>query len=483
MPRPEKGPGQPALVLNHSGEQKTFFLNKNAITVGRARGCDVSLDSDDVSAIHCVICRSTGFYEVRDCNSRTGIRVNGDEVTEGVLHDGDILLIGMFSFQVALPDKKSAGGGVDRKLKHLDRSRRNYARLALELRKKLQTRGPAKSKDAGQKTSGLRLKVRDFEQRQTQLELAERELARGRDLLEKERKEFKASVAEVEKELASWEEHLAKKKAELDQQSSKDSAKERAASEAWLKEQTESLRSQQESLQLAEESLRQQRGELTRMIAELREIQDALRIQQKPDSSALQEENDLLRRQIEELQSAPPVNTGPSEELLLEFEQLRNENQSLKQLVEQRDAALGELQKAKPREEDTDDDKDLESYEAELNRFRQQLEADRKKLAAELEQVRLRNQELDDAMREMEMEQSRERAELARERTRLDRMREEIRAENERIQRDGAVLQNLAPVQKLRQDLSGKKPVSAAANDKGLDERLRSFNNRLRGNS
>ena len=100
------------LILTHGGaEQKTFLLNKNAITLGKARGCDIILDSDDV---HCVICRSSGFYEVRDCNSRTGVQVNGDAVTEAVLHDGDALQVGNFTFQVVLPDKKSAGGGVDR---------------------------------------------------------------------------------------------------------------------------------------------------------------------------------------------------------------------------------------------------------------------------------------------------------------------------------------------------------------------------------
>ncbi len=55
---------------------------------------------------------------------------------------------------------------------------------------------------------------------------------------------------------------------------------------------------------------------------------------------------------------------------------------------------------------------DLDAFEAELRKERQQLEVDRGKLTKELEQLRARNVELDEATREMEMEMSKERSRI-----------------------------------------------------------------------
>ena len=100
---------------------------------------------------------------------------------------------------------------------------------------------------------------------------------------------------------------------------------------------------------------------------------------------------------------------------------------------------------------------DLESFEAELNQYRQQLESDRAKLNKEIEHLRIATRELDEATREMEMAMSKERAELARERIRLDRLREEVRNELERVQRDAGMRESLAPVNKLREEINQKK--------------------------
>jgi chromosome segregation ATPase len=91
---------------------------------------------------------------------------------------------------------------------------------------------------------------------------------------------------------------------------------------------------------------------------------------------------------------------------------------------------------------------DIEEYEAELNKFRRQLEADRQVLDQEVAQLRARNAELDDAAREAELELSRERAQMARERMELDRMRAEIRHETELLQRNNGVRERLAMLQR-----------------------------------
>ena len=75
-------------------------------------------------------------------------------------------------------------------------------------------------------------------------------------------------------------------------------------------------------------------------------------------------------------------------------------------------------------------------------------------------------------------EMSKERAELGRERIRLERVRDETKADMERLQREIAVRDSMAPVQKLRDEMTGKAAPPAKA-DKSLNDRLRGFRNQL----
>ncbi|MCS7046776.1 MAG: FHA domain-containing protein, partial [Gemmataceae bacterium] len=71
----------PSLVPVHGGpDKKPRLLDKDVIALGRARGCDVLLDAAEISAVHCLFYRSSTGWRVRDCGSRTGLRINGTSV-------------------------------------------------------------------------------------------------------------------------------------------------------------------------------------------------------------------------------------------------------------------------------------------------------------------------------------------------------------------------------------------------------------------
>ena len=85
---------QPALVVKYGNAEKKYLpLDRTGITLGRARGCDIELDSQEVSAVHCIITREGAGLNLRDCNSRGGTRVNGSLIHEAPLHDGDVVHI------------------------------------------------------------------------------------------------------------------------------------------------------------------------------------------------------------------------------------------------------------------------------------------------------------------------------------------------------------------------------------------------------
>jgi septal ring factor EnvC (AmiA/AmiB activator) len=486
--------GQAALVLIHGDSpRRTRPLNREALALGRAHGCDICLEAPDVSALHCLITRRGSGWQVRDCGSRSGTHVNGDAIREPVaLHDSDILQVGPFSFRVHLP---AAGpGGRPNREQRLECSRRNLGRLALALRRRLRnlcSGGEARDlerrrTDLVRQTAALEERVRDYEQRFQRLDQAERDLCRDRQALAQEQAAFQERLHQLEKqrketavppreeegllegrrrELDAYAQHLMRlhknrlplgqpldqltrgiQAMQLEQQQTMKSREE------WAREQAEAtarLAQQRAALAQAEASLREQRAGLTRLAAELKQMQDAIRQQQNAELEELRQENAYLHQLLEERdrQGPAPEDNGH----LIGVPDLEAEIERLQQLLTERDAQLDQVQQPPPKAPVGD----IGTYEAELNEFQRQLEQDRKKLNAEIEQLRIRNEEMEDATRDMELQLSRERAELARERQRLDRMREETRQELERVQREAGVRDRLAPVLKLREKHSG----------------------------
>jgi pSer/pThr/pTyr-binding forkhead associated (FHA) protein len=233
---------QPALIVTHGNTTNRHrTLKGDTMILGRARGCDVRLEAPDISEIHCVLTRLGDGLHIRDCNSRNGTRVNGDPVKDAVLQDGDVLQIGLFSFQVSLP----GGGGAApastpvenvahaaEPLTRLQRSRQRLVQLALALRRRLRRERVARKvqgdKSAAQRQAeieqaatatkttakrqaeieqaaeALRGQQSACEKRAGQLAQAERDLARNRALLDQER----AALEEARQQVAAREKKL-----------------------------------------------------------------------------------------------------------------------------------------------------------------------------------------------------------------------------------------------------------------------------------
>jgi len=76
------------------------------ITIGRSDVCDISLDGETVSRVHCEIRRIIGGYLIED-RSRNGTFLNGSRILESPLRDGDRIRIGKHLIEVELPGERS----------------------------------------------------------------------------------------------------------------------------------------------------------------------------------------------------------------------------------------------------------------------------------------------------------------------------------------------------------------------------------------
>jgi hypothetical protein len=75
-------------------------LLKKSLLVGRRESCDIVLRFSNVSAHHCQLTVSGGYWQVRDLNSRNGVKINGARVIENRLDPGDVLSIAKHNYEV-----------------------------------------------------------------------------------------------------------------------------------------------------------------------------------------------------------------------------------------------------------------------------------------------------------------------------------------------------------------------------------------------
>jgi len=75
-------------------------LLKKTLLVGRRESCDIVLRFSNVSAHHCQLSVTGGYWYVRDMKSRNGVKVNGIRVTEKRLDPGDVLSIARRKYEV-----------------------------------------------------------------------------------------------------------------------------------------------------------------------------------------------------------------------------------------------------------------------------------------------------------------------------------------------------------------------------------------------
>ena len=75
-------------------------LLKKDLLVGRRESCDIVLRFSNVSAHHCQLTVSDGYWYVRDKNSRNGVKVNGLRVTGKRLDPGDVLAVAKHKYEI-----------------------------------------------------------------------------------------------------------------------------------------------------------------------------------------------------------------------------------------------------------------------------------------------------------------------------------------------------------------------------------------------
>jgi pSer/pThr/pTyr-binding forkhead associated (FHA) protein len=89
------------------GRGRVFELSRDILSIGRTEDNEIVMKSESVSRCHAYLKRSSNDeWLFQDNNSKNGVRVNGKKVNEAKLKEGDLLVVGDFTFRF-----HEAGGG------------------------------------------------------------------------------------------------------------------------------------------------------------------------------------------------------------------------------------------------------------------------------------------------------------------------------------------------------------------------------------
>ena len=505
--------GQPALIVTYGNTtRKHRPLDRDVHVLGRNAACDVALVSPEVAPVHCILLRTEQGWRIRDCSGgRHATRVNGRAIHDEALHDGDVLQIGTFSFEMRLPTSRPTpipgttpvvDDQLMQRLKYLQRSRRNLVRLALRLRQKARRSSPlpptlAELERQAESLRGLQRDyealVAEYEHRLSELEKAEREVCDERAALEHECSERQTRLEKAEHDMARrqaemesrlkirWEECEERcRQAEQEPAPSKP-ARANGDNTAVTAERAALLDRRSRELKCFARHLRRQRSRLPEPSSSSPTHEaDAGRVAQlESEVTRLRAEAQRWREQNRGLQAESADHDAQARqrqvELAAERDKARDETnaassqvqelqtigESLRREIHDRDVLLEKLRRQLNQETAPVDLEHSGSYERELNAFRLELEADRRELNEQLCQLQVRQAEMEATARDAEVQMSRERAVIARERAELTRLRDEIRLTKDRSVREGGVRDRLANLHRLKQQLANSTSASA----------------------
>lgn len=93
------------LVKFPDGREEKFKSEKDSIIVGSSTAANIILESENVSALHCMIrVTKEGKLSIMDMGSKSGVFVNGEKIREKILNEGDLIKVGEFEIRPVLEE-------------------------------------------------------------------------------------------------------------------------------------------------------------------------------------------------------------------------------------------------------------------------------------------------------------------------------------------------------------------------------------------
>lgn len=90
-------------LMPEEGRLKSGYpLKKERVIIGRDVKCDIMINDESVSRQHAEIMKTEFGYKLTDMNSKNGIFVNNQRISQAYLQDSDLVIIGNRNFTIKI---------------------------------------------------------------------------------------------------------------------------------------------------------------------------------------------------------------------------------------------------------------------------------------------------------------------------------------------------------------------------------------------
>jgi pSer/pThr/pTyr-binding forkhead associated (FHA) protein len=267
------------IVLNGRLAGARKALNPSVTVLGRAAGCDVRLNVEGVSPLHCLVAHGAEGLQVRDLDSAEGTLVNGEPITAcETLHEDDTLTVGPFRFRVRLP--RSEVGTLTQQflLREMDQLAREKEALRIQAAAVVAQQTALTESEAKLEQRRAELQRQEeqlaahLEEKRAKLLELQNQVREARNALRKEREEHDASRTSTLNELDQSRKELAAAR----QQSEKEKRRLAKFAQRLQQRYQRQWAGKEQSLRQREDALVKQRRELEKATGQLHQDRAAL---------------------------------------------------------------------------------------------------------------------------------------------------------------------------------------------------------------
>lgn len=93
-------------VSDQQSQPYRFQLDRDKVTIGRSKSCDIVIDCPSVSGLHCTMERVPGGYILRDQDSTNGLKLNDEKMAVIDLRNDIDVFVGDVEFEYTLSDEE-----------------------------------------------------------------------------------------------------------------------------------------------------------------------------------------------------------------------------------------------------------------------------------------------------------------------------------------------------------------------------------------
>jgi pSer/pThr/pTyr-binding forkhead associated (FHA) protein len=94
------------VVLKEDKPIDQILITQDVVTIGRRSDCDISIKDPAVSGNHAKIQRADNKFLIMDDGSTNGVHIDGQQIKQRVLKNGDIVVIGTHQLRVIIDGKE-----------------------------------------------------------------------------------------------------------------------------------------------------------------------------------------------------------------------------------------------------------------------------------------------------------------------------------------------------------------------------------------